>query len=91
MDNIHLIQGKIHEITGYWTLPAPTLEIIEEYAETLHLYRTTPVSARKIAVQTGVSIKGFYKYLQTWHKDLICEGEDFSYEKSKLVDVRTEI
>ena len=35
------------------------------YAEALHLYRSTPVSARKIAGQTGVSIKGFYDYLQT--------------------------
>ena len=25
-----------------------------------HLYRTTPMSARKIAKQTGVSVRGFY-------------------------------
>lgn len=45
------------KITGRGTVHAPTPEIIEKYAEALHLYRTTPTSARKIAKQTNVSIK----------------------------------
>lgn len=74
------------KITGRGTLHAPTPEIIEKYAEALHLYRTTPISARKIARQTNVSIKGFYEYLQTWHKDLICERKGIPYEEGKPVD-----
>ncbi|WP_294634227.1 hypothetical protein [uncultured Bacteroides sp.] len=74
------------KITGRGTVHAPTPEIIEKYAEALHLYRTTPTSARKIAKQTNVSIKGFYEYLQTWHKDLICQRKDIPYEEGKPVD-----
>ncbi len=74
------------KITGRGTLHAPKPETIEVYAETLHLYRTTPMSARKIAKQTGVSIKGFYEYLQTWHKDLVCGRKGIPYEEGKPVD-----
>lgn len=74
------------KITGRGTVHAPTPEIIEKYAEALHLYRTTPTSARKIAKQTNVSIKGFYEYLQTWHKDLICQRKGIPYEEGKPVD-----
>lgn len=66
-------QQRKGKITGRGTLHAATPETITKYAEALHLYRTTPMSARKIAKQTGVSIRGFYDYLQTWHKDLICK------------------
>lgn len=44
------------------------------------------MSARKIAKQTGVSIKGFYEYLQTWHKDLVCGRKGIPYEEGKPVD-----
>lgn len=74
------------EITGRGTLHAPKQETEAMYAEALHLYRTTPLSARKIARQTGVSIKGFYYYLQTWHKDLICGRKGIPYEEDKPVD-----
>lgn len=74
------------EITGRGTLHAPTAEITKRYAEALHLYRTTPMSARKIAKQTGVSVRGFYDYLQTWHKDLICKRKGVPYEEGKPVD-----
>ena len=74
------------EITGRGTLHAPTAEITKKYAEALHLYRTTPMSARKIAKQTGVSIKGFYEYLQTWHKELVCRRKGIPYEEGKPVD-----
>lgn len=74
------------KITGRGTVHAPTPEIIEKYAEALHLYRTTPTSARKIAKQTNVSIKGFYEYLQTWHKDLVCQRKGIPYEEGKPVD-----
>lgn len=75
------------KITGRGTLHAPTPEIVGRYAEALHLYRTTPLSARKIAGQTGVSVKGFYEYLQTWHKDLICERKGIVYEEGKPVNL----
>ncbi|NPD92893.1 hypothetical protein HPS56_11190 [Prevotella sp. PMUR] len=74
------------EITGRGTLHAPTPEIIGKYAKAIHLYRTTPLSARKIAKQTGVSVKGFYEYLRTWHKDLICRRKGIPYEEGKPVD-----
>ena len=79
-------QQRKGQITGRGTLHAPTPEIIEKYAEALHLYRTTPLSARKIAQQTGVSIKGFYEYLQNWHKDLVCQRKGIPYEEGKPVD-----
>lgn len=44
------------------------------------------MSARKIAKQTGVSVRGFYDYLQTWHKDLICKRKGIPYEEGKPVD-----
>ncbi len=74
------------EITGRGTPHAAKPETVAMYAEALHLYRTTPLSARKIARQTGVSIKGFYNYLQTWHKDLICGRKGIPYEEGKAVD-----
>lgn len=79
-------QQRKGKITGRGTLHVPSSEIIERYAEALHLYRTTPLSARKIAKQTDVSIKGFYEYLQTWHKDLVCERKGIPYEEGKPVD-----
>ena len=73
-------QRRKGKITGRGTLHAPTPGIIEKYAEALRLYRTTTLSARKIAKQTGVSIKGFYEYLQTWHKELVCQRKGIPYE-----------
>lgn len=75
------------EITGRGTLHTPAPEIVEKYAEALVLYRTTPMSARKIATQTGVPIKGFYEYLRTWHKDLVCQRKGISYEEGMPVDL----
>ncbi len=74
------------KITGRGTLHAPTPGIVGKYAEALHLYSTTTLSARKIAIQTGVSIKGFYEYLQTWHKDLVCRRKGIPYEEGRPVD-----
>lgn len=79
-------QQRKGKITGRGTLHAPVNETIKKYAEALHLYRTTPMSARKIAEQSGVSVKGFYEYLRTWHKDLICERKGISYDEEKPVD-----
>lgn len=81
-----LKQQRKGKITGRGTLHAPAPEIIEKYAEALHLYSTTQMSARKIAKQTGVSIKGFYGYLQTWHKEAVCERKGIIYEEGKPVD-----
>lgn len=79
-------QQRKGRITGRGSLHAPKPETVKKYAEALHLYRTTPLSAKKIARQTGLPIKGFYKYLQTWHKDLICARRDIPYEEGQQVD-----
>lgn len=79
-------QRRKGKITGRGTLHAPSADTIEKYAEALRLYRTTTMSARKIAKLTGVSIKGFYEYLQTWHKDLVCGRKGISYEEDRPVD-----
>ena len=79
-------QQRRGKITGRGTLHAPKPETIEVYAEALHLYRTTPMSVRKIAKQTGVSLRGLYDYLQTWYKDLVCERKGIPYEEGKPVD-----
>lgn len=81
-----LRQRRKGEITGRGTRHAPTPEIVEKYAEALHLYRTTLLSAREIARQTNVSIKGFYEYLQTWHMDLICQRKGVEYKEGEPVD-----
>lgn len=79
-------QQRKGEITGRGTLHSPTPETIGKYTEALYLYRTTPLSARKIAQQTNVPIKGFYEYLQTWHKDLVCQRKGIPYEEGKPVN-----
>lgn len=77
------------KITGRGTIHAPSPAIEEKYADALQLYRTTKLSARKIAQQTGVSIKGFQGYLQTWHKDLICQRKGIPFEENQPVDKST--
>lgn len=77
------LKGKI---TGRGSLHAPKPAIVEKYAAALHLYRTTPLSAQKIARQTGLPVKGFYKYLQTWHMDLVCARRNIPYEEGQSVD-----
>lgn len=79
-------QQRKGKITGRGTLHAPAPEIIGKYAEALRLYSTTTLSARKIAKQTGVSVKGFYEYLQTWHKDLVCKRKGITYMEGETVD-----
>ena len=74
------------KITGRGTLHVPKPETVEVYAEALHLYHTTPLSVRKIAKLTGVSLKGFYDYMQTWHRELICQRKGIPYEEGKPVD-----
>lgn len=74
------------EITGRGTLHAPKPETVALYAEALRLYRTTPMSARKIAAETKVSRKGFYEYLQKWHMDLACRRKGIPYEEGRTVD-----
>ena len=74
------------EITGSGTLHAPSTETVAKYADALHLYRTTPMSARKIAKKTGVSVRGFRDYLKKWHKDLVCKRKGVHYEEGMHVD-----
>lgn len=81
-----LRQQRKGHITGRGTLHAPSPETIGKYAEALELYRTTPLSARKIAKQTDVSLKGFYEYLQTWHLDLVCLRKGIYYDEGTPVD-----
>ena len=77
------LKGKI---TGRGSVHAPQPATVEKYAEALHLYRTTPLSARKIAKQTGLSIKGFYEYLQKWHPELVCKRKGVPYEEGASAD-----
>jgi hypothetical protein len=79
-------QQRKGKITGRGTLHAPKPETVALYAEALHLYRTTPMSARRIAAETKVSRKGFYEYLQTWHMDLVCRRKGIPYEEGRHVD-----
>lgn len=79
-------QKRKGKITGRGTLHVPSPKIIEKYAEALALYRSSPLSARKIAKQTGVPIKGFYEYLQKWHMDLICQRKGISYKEDQPID-----
>lgn len=74
------------KITGRGTPHAPKPETVALYAEALHLYRTTLMSARKIAAETKVSRKGFYEYLQKWHMDLVCQRKGIPYEEGCPVD-----
>lgn len=74
------------EITGRGTLHLPSPALTEQYADALQLYRTTKKSVRTIAKETGVSLKGFYEYLQRWHLDLICRRMGISYEDGEKVD-----
>lgn len=74
------------EITGRGTLHTPKPDTVEVYAEALHLYCTTLMSVRKIAKLTGVSLRGLYNYMQTWHKELICQRKGIPYEVDKPVD-----
>lgn len=73
-------------ITGRGTVHAPSPAMEEKYARALHLYRTTPMSAARIAAETKVPKKGFYEYLQKWHKDLICERKGIPYEEGTPID-----
>ena len=81
-----LRQQRKGKITGRGTVHAPSPAIEEKYAAALELYRTTPMSAARIAAETKVSRKGFYEYLQTWHKDLVCARKGISYEEGMPVD-----
>lgn len=79
-------QQRKGKITGRGTLHAPKPETVALYAEALHLYRTTPMSARRIAADMKVSRKGFYEYLQKWHMDLVCRRKGIPYEEGRPVD-----
>lgn len=79
-------QRRKDGITGRGSLHAPKPATVEKYAEAVRLYRTTPLAARQIARQTGVSMKGFYEYLQKWHPDLVCRRKGVPYEEGVSVD-----
>lgn len=79
-------QQRKGEITGRGTVHAPSASAVEKYAEAVHLFSTTPMSAAQIAMNTGVSKKGFYEHLHKWHMDLICKRKGISYKEGKPVD-----
>lgn len=79
-------QQRKGKITGRGTASAPKPETVEKYAEALRLYRTTSQSASRIAKATHVSRHGFLDYLQRWHKELICERRNISYNEEMPVD-----
>jgi len=74
------------EITGRGTVHVPSPEIVEKYAEAVHLYRTTLLSAAQIAKKTGVPRKGFLEHLHRWLPELICERIGIPYEEGRPVD-----
>lgn len=74
------------EITGRGTVHSPSPKMVQKYAEAVHLFSTTPMSAAQIAKQTGVSRKGFYEYLQRWHLDLICKRKGIPCVEGHPVD-----
>lgn len=74
------------EITGRGTVHSPSPKMVQKYAEAVHLFSTTPMSAAQIAKQTGVSKKGFYEYLQRWHLDLICKRKGIPYVEGHPID-----
>lgn len=74
------------EITGRGTVHAPSPGIAEKYAEAVHLYCTTLLSAAQIAQKTGVPRKGFYEHLHRWHPELICKRNGIPYEEGQPVD-----
>lgn len=74
------------EITGRGTIHAPSPKAVKEYAEAVHLYSTTSMSAAQIAKQTGVSRMSFYDYLHRWHQDLICKRKNIPYEERQTID-----
>lgn len=80
-------QQRKGEITGRGTVHAPLPETVEKYAEALRLYRTTPMSVRKIVAETNVSPKGFYEYLHKWHMELVCRRKGIPYEEGRPVDL----
>lgn len=75
------------ELTGRGSVHAPSPEIVARYAESLRLYSTTVMSARAIARMTGVSVKGFYQYLEKWHKDIVCRRKGVSLVDGTPVDM----
>lgn len=79
------------EITGRGTPHAPAPETAAKYAEALRLFRTTPLPAAKIARLTGVSAKGFYDYLQTWHADLVRERNGVSDDGRRRHNPATDV
>ncbi len=79
-------QQRKGEITGRGTVHAPLPETVEKYAEAVHLYRTTSLSAAQIAKNTQVSKKGFYGYLQKWHLNLVCQRKGIPYDENRPVD-----
>lgn len=79
-------QQRKGKITGRGTVHAPSPTMEEKYAHALELYRTTPMSAARIAAETDVSRRGFYEYLQTWHKDLVCARKGIPYKEGTPVD-----
>lgn len=79
----HKRKGKI---TGRGTVHVPSPEIQEKYAEAVHLYSTTTMSALKIAKTTGISRKRFYTYLHNWDMDLICKRKNIPYEEGMTIE-----
>lgn len=75
-----------NQITGRGTVHAPSPASEKKYAEAVRLYRTTPMSAARIAAVTNVPKRGFYEYLQRWYLDLICRRKNIPYEEGKPVD-----
>ncbi len=60
-------------LTGSGTLHVPSPAQVEKYREAVALYRTTAMTQKEIAVETGVSLSGLRNYLRIWRPELILE------------------
>lgn len=60
-------------LTGNGTLHIPSPTQVDKYREALHLYRTTAMTQKEIAVAAGVTVSGLRNYLRVWNRNLILE------------------
>ena len=64
-------------LSGNGQLFEPSSEQNEKYEEAVKLYKTTALTQKEIARETGVSLSGLKNYLRMWHRDLILERRGY--------------
>lgn len=64
---------KHGELLGNGRKNEPLPATVEKYAEALALYRDTALTAKEIALRTGVNAESFRFYLHRWYRALVLE------------------